>query len=66
MLAQLHCFSSHQTTSLWRLLLCQPTSPQPHDFRVNIEYQRENNLQKVLILSEGVRNQQKNCKERYK
>lgn len=40
-----------------------PTA-QPHDFRINLEYQRENNFQKVPIISEGVRNQQKICEER--
>lgn len=53
----------HKSLETFTLLAYFPTA-QPHDFRINIEYQRENSLQKVLILSEGVKSQQKNCKER--
>lgn len=59
-LAVLSQSSVHKSLEIFVLpfVLYFPTA-QPHDFRINLKYQRENNFQKVLILSEGVRNQQK-------
>lgn len=62
MMAWLQYFPSHQTTvskvslEAFTLPIYFPIA-QPHDFRINIENQTENYFQKVLIFSEGVRNQ---------